>query len=187
VSHCLKISTLRKKGELMQKNHKTYTYTARNINDPGKVVTFTLLDGHMRVNLTGLLDQANSVASSEEKSGELKHQMSLQAKPALLKLKEGISGPIHVNDVKAKLDDDRLHVTLWQRMGGLRLAPVQFDMGQVDNDEAAEAFVDELEQRKEETASDARRFFGPLDYWIGWAGLLLLIGFFIRRPKNKEA
>jgi hypothetical protein len=174
----------RKEKERMQKNHKTYTYTARNINNPGKVVTFTLLNGHMRVNLTGLLDQAQTVASSEEKSGELKDQVSLQAKPALLKLKEGISGPIHVNDVNARMEDDRLQVTLWQRMGGLRLAPVQFDMGQVDNEEAAEAFVDELEQRKEETESDARRFFGPLDYWIGWAGLLLLIGLFIRRPKD---
>ena len=60
-------------------------------------------------------------------------------------------------------------------------------MGQVDNEEAAEAFVDELEQRKEETKSNASRFFGPLDYWIGWAGMLLLIGLFIRRPKNNEA
>lgn len=171
----------------MQNNHKTYTYTARNINNPEKVVTFTLYDGHMRVNLTGLLDQANTVASSEEKSGELKRQVSLQAKPALLKLKEGISGPIHISDVNASMEDDQLQVTLWQRMGGLRLAPVQVDMGQVDNEEAAEAFVDELEQRKEETKSNASRFFGPLDYWIGWAGMLLLIGLFIRRPKNNEA
>jgi len=171
----------------MQDKHNTYTYTARNINNPDKVVTFTLYDGHMRVNLTGLLDQANTVASSEEKSGELKNQVSLQAKPALLKLKEGVSGPIHVSDIKAKMEDDKLQVTLWQRMGGLRLAPVQFDMGRVDNEEAAEAFLDELEQRKDTTESDARRFFGPLDYWIGWAGLLLLIGIFIRRPKRSEA
>lgn len=171
----------------MQTNHTTYTYTARNINDPDKVVTFTLLDGHMRVNLTGLLDQANTVAGSEEKSGELKRQVSLQAKPALLKLKEGISGPIHINDVNAKLEDEQLQVTLWQRMGGLRLAPVQVDMGQVDNEEAAEAFVDELEHRKEETKSNVSKFFGPLDYWLGWAGLMLLIGLFIRRPKHNEA
>ena len=171
----------------MQTNHATYTYTARNANDPNKVVTFTLLDGHMRVNLTGLLDQANTVVSSEEKSGELKRQVSLQAKPALLKLKEGISGPIHVNDVNARMEDDQLQVTLWQRMGGLRLAPVQFDMGHIDNEEAAEAFVDEVEHRKEETESDPSRFFGPLDYWLGWAGLLLLIGLFIRRPKHNEA
>lgn len=171
----------------MQKDQKTYTYTARNIYDPDKVVTFTLYDGHMRVNLTGLLDQANTIASSEEKSGELKRQVSLQAKPALLKLKEGLSGPVHISDVNAKMDDDQLQVTLWQRLGGLRLAPVRVDMGRVDNEEAAEAFVDELKQRKGETKSNASKFFGPLDYWIGWAGLLLLIGLFIRRPKSSEA
>lgn len=170
----------------MQKNHKTYTYTARNINDPDKVVTFTLYDGHMRVNLTGLLDQANTVASSKEKPDELKHQVRLQAKPALLKLKEGISGPVHISDVNANFEDEQFQVKLWPRVGGLRLAPVQVDMGQIDNEDAAEAFVDELEQRKE-SASDARKFFGPLDYWIGWAGLLLLIGLFIRRPKRSEA
>ncbi|MGD8403938.1 MAG: hypothetical protein PVJ21_09770 [Anaerolineales bacterium] len=168
----------------MNTEHKTYTYTARNITNPDKVVTFTLYDGHMRVNLTGLLDQANTVASAEEKSGELKQQMSIQAKPALLKIKEGVSGPIHVSDIKARMEDDQLQVMLWPRVAGLRLAPVRLDMGQVDNEDAAEAFVDELEERKETTESDARKFFGPLDYWIGWAGLMLLIGLFIRRSKR---
>lgn len=168
----------------MQTEHKTYTYTARNINNPDKVVTFTLYDGHMRVNLTGLLDQASTVAVAEEKSGELKKQALTQAKPAFLKIKEGVSGPIHVSDIKARIDDDQFQVTLWPRVAGLRLAPVQLDMGQVDNEDAAEAFVDELEERKETTESDARKFFGPLDYWIGWAGLMLLIGLFIRRSKR---
>ena len=161
----------------MQTEHKTYTYTARNINNPDKVVTFTLYDGHMRVNLTGLLDQAKTVSNADEKSGELKQQVSLQAKPALLKLKEGLSGPVHVNDIDATIDDDRLRVTLWPRVAGLRLAPVQLKMGQIDNEDAAEAFVDELEQRKDTTESDSRN-------WIGWAGLMLLIGLFIRRSKR---
>lgn len=170
----------------MTNNHTTYTYTARNVNDINKVVTFTLYDGHMRVGLTGLLDQAHTIASSEEKPDELKHQVSLQAKPALLKLKEGLSGPVNISDVKAKLTGDEFQVTLWPRMGGLRTAPVHIDMGQIDNQDAAEAFVDELEKRKE-TGTDNRRFFGPLDYWFGWAGLLLLIGFFLRRPRHNES
>jgi len=171
----------------MQNERKTYTYTARNINNPDKIVTFTLYDSHMRVNLTGVLDQANTVVSSEEKSGELKQQVSQQAKPALLKLKERISGPIHVNDINAKMDDDLFQVKMWPRVAGLRLAPIQVDMGQVDNEEAAEAFVDELEQRKDTTESDSRKFFGPLDYWVGWAGLLLLVGLLIRRPNRDKS
>ncbi|MFL7871605.1 MAG: hypothetical protein ACK2TV_06860 [Anaerolineales bacterium] len=171
----------------MQKNHETYTYTARNASDPDKVVTFTLYDGHLRVNLTGLLDRVSTVASSEEKSDEIKRQLKLQTRPALLKLKEGISGPIHIGDVKANLEEEQLMVTMWPRVAGLRLAPVRVDMGQIDNEDAAEAFVEELQHRKEEVESDARRFFGPLDYWIGWIGLLLLVGIFIRRPKHNES
>ena len=163
-------------------NHKTYTYTARSVDDVNKVVTFTLLNGHMRVGLTGLLDQAQAIASAEEKSEELKRQAVVQARPTLLKIKEEISGPIKIGDVNASLSGDRLKVTMWPRMGGLRVAPVRINMGHVDNPDAAESFVDELEKRKE--TADARSFFGPLDYWVGWMGLLLLIGLFIRRPKN---
>lgn len=165
--------------------NKTYTYTARNTGDFNKVVTFTLHDGHMRVGLSGLMDQIQTVASSEEKSDEIKHQAATQARPALLKLRENISGPVDINDVNANLSGDRLRVTLWPRLGGLRVAPVRINMGQVDNQGAAEAFVDELNRRKE-GQSDSRRFFGPLDYWIGWVGILLVIGFFIRRPTQED-
>ena len=140
----------------MQTEHKTYTYTARNINNPDKVVTFTLYDGHMRVNLTGLLDQAKTVSNADEKSGELKQQVSLQAKPALLKLKEGLSGPVHVNDIDATIDDDRLRVTLWPRVAGLRLAPVQLKMGQIDNEDAAEAFDRPGGGREDQHSEDHR-------------------------------
>lgn len=170
----------------MDKTQTTYTYTARNADNPNRVVTFTIYDGHMRVNLTGLLDQAQTVAGSDEKPDEMKRQVALQVKPAALKIREGISGPVHISDVNAKLQEHDLKVTLWPRVGGLRLAPVQFNMGQVDNEEAAAAFVNELDQRKEK-ASDARKFFGPLDYWIGWAALALLIGLFIRRPRQDES
>ena len=54
-----------------------------------------------------------------------------------------------------------------------------------DNQDAAESLVDELEKRKE-AREDTRRFLGPLDYWFGWMGMLLLIGLFIRRPQHSE-
>ena len=41
-------------------------------------------------------------------------------------------------------------VTAWPRIGELRLAPVNFNMGPVDNQDAAKAFVDELEQRQQQ-------------------------------------
>lgn len=167
----------------MTQDFGTYTYTARNANNPDKVVTFTLDNGHMRVNLTGILDQTSRINAADDKKAEIQNQLSMQAKPAALKLAENISGPFHISDVNADLEDDRLRVSMWQRAGGLRLAPVRFNMGQVDNIEAAEAFVDEVQNRQTKTESRTK-FFGPLDYWIGWIGLGLVMLVLFRRPRR---
>ena len=45
------------------------------------------------------------------------------------------------------------------------------DIGRLDNLPAAEVFVAELKSQQE-AATHAGKFFGPLDYWIGWAALL---------------
>ena len=58
-------------------------------------------------------------------------------------------------------------------------------MGQIDNVDAAKAFEEELIRRKE-SASHIGKFFGPLDYWIGWAGLVLLVGVLIRWPGKRD-
>ena len=163
----------------MQTTQDTYTYTARSADDPSKVVTFTLLNGHMRVNMTDILDQASTIAGSEETPEELKRQLSVQAKPVLTKLFENISGPVQINDVNASIQENRLKVTLWQRVSGLRLAPVLFNMGAVDNKEASQAFVEELNTRKSK-APDAGRFSGPMDYWLGWIGVLVFMGIVLR-------
>jgi hypothetical protein len=181
----VRISQLFKKELLMENNHQTYTYTARSVENPDQVVTFTLYDGHMRVNLTGYMDQASAVGHAEEKRIEIREQISAQAKPIVMKVVEEMTEPVHVNDVQARLLDDRLRITLWQRLAGLRLAPVMFNMGQIDNEEAAEAFVNELEQRQEEE-SYVGKFFGPLDYWIGWLGMIVVIGILLRWPGRKE-
>jgi hypothetical protein len=170
----------------LENKHTTYTYTARSVNRPDNVVTFTLDDGHMRVNLTGLLEQASLVTQAEEKSTQLKQQVTTQAKPAALKLAEQISGPVHVSDVQASLDDEHLKVSFWQRLAGLRLAPINLNMGRIDNRKAAEAFVKELKERQTEEAHTGK-FFGPLDYWLGWIALGLVIAFLIRWPGRKNS
>jgi hypothetical protein len=170
----------------MNQNHKTYTYTARNADDPDKVVTFTLDEERLRVNLTDLVDETPSVITSESKPKELMHLIKSKVKPVSMKFKERVFGPVHISDVDAKLKEDKFLVRMWPRLAGLRLAPVKIDMGQVDNEDAAEAFVGELEQRKE-TGPAAKKFVGPLDYWFGWAGLMLLTGLFIRMYRQKAA
>jgi hypothetical protein len=167
-------------------NTKTYTYTARNAEDPDKVVTFTLDEERMRVNLTDLLEDTQRVMSSDSKPRELVRQAKSKLMPVLMKLRERLMGPVHVSDVNASLNADRFRVRIWPRLAGLRLLPIRINMGQVDNEDAAEAFVDELEVRKEEEP-EVRKFFGPFDYWFGWAGLLLLAGLFIRRYQQRES
>lgn len=170
----------------MFKNHKTYTYTARNVDNPDKVVTFTLDDERLRVNLTDLLDRVPTVAGSGSKPKELMHQVKTKTKPVVLKFREKMFGSVHISDVNVRLKDDKFLVRMWPRVAGLRLAPVGINMGEVDNEDAAEAFVEELEYRKE-TETAAKKFVGPLDYWFGWAGLMLLTGLFIRRFRQNAA
>lgn len=166
--------------------HQTYTYTARSVEDPDRVVTFTLDNDHMRVNLTGLVDQVNNLEEAEETTSEVKKQVLTQAKPLASKFMEEITEPVHVGDVDAALSDEHLRVTLWHRLAGLRLAPVGFNMGEIDNEPAAEAFIEELEARQEH-AEHAGKFFGPLDYWLGWIGMALALVFLFRWPERKSA
>ena len=170
---------------LVEDNFETYTYTARNVSDPDRVVTFTLFNNHMRVSLADVFEKASRVAQAEEKPTEIGRQLATEAVPATMKLVESISGPAHVYDVDAQLEDQRLKLIVWQRVAGLRLSPIQFNMGKIDNPTAAQAFLNKLNQRKE-VAPSAGRFLGPLDYWLGWAGLLLLIGALLRWPRRRK-
>ena len=159
----------------------TYTFTARNANDPEKVVTFTLYGDQLRVNFTGLVEKIGKISQADEKSKEAGRQIASEVQPAAMKMAQQVSGPLHVGDVKAELDGDDFTLSAWQRLGGLRLAPLWVNIGNVDNVDAAEAFVAELNNRKE-IAEHPSRFFGPLDFWAGWAGLLLGIAILFRWP-----
>lgn len=164
----------------------TYTYTARNADDPEKVLTFTLQGEFLKINLTGLADNVSEVLQEKGDSEIIKEQVISQVTPTTLKMLEEISGPLHISDVQGKLngpEGEKLQITAWKRVGGLRAAPLVLNMGRVDNPQAAEAFLAELRKRKE-GASRISKFFGPLDYWLGWAGLLFMVLFFIRRDEE---
>lgn len=165
---------------------ETYTYTARSAHNPDKVITMTLVDHQLQVDIPEVLDTIGDIARSEEKLGEAGEYLKTQAYPTSMKVAEAISGPIRLGDVNAKYKDNRLVVTTWKRLGGLRLAPLRLNFPEVDNPEAAEAFVDELHERKT-TASHQHKFTGPLDYWIGWIGMILGFIVLLRWPRNSNA
>lgn len=159
----------------------TYTYTARSIENPEQVVTFTLQDHHMSVGLGAPLEQVETllqrVDAGKEKAGE-GALGNLWLRPLAVSLLERGVGPFRVADVNATAEEDWLRVSAWYRAGGLALAPVTLVNGRVDNPPAAQAFVEELQERKSEVTGA----FGPLnvlDYWFTWIlGAALILGSF---------
>lgn len=65
-----------------------------------------------------------------------------------------------------------LHRTQCRRSSGLRLAPITVGWRNVDNPDAARAFVKELSKRKV-SAAHPGRLPGPLDYWGTWVLLMV--------------
>jgi hypothetical protein len=171
----------------------TYTYIARSIENPEKVVTFTLLDHHMSVGLGPPMEQIETIVQqldtdeeADEGSGQA-GQAKIWLKPMAVSLLERGVGPFHLVDVNANIYGDLLRISAWYRAGGLALAPVTLVNGRVDNPQAAQGFVDELEERKSELASA----FGPfklLDFWFTWiiAGFLMVGLVQVWRRKSKS-
>jgi hypothetical protein len=131
------------------------------------------------------LEDLGEITAAEDKQAEARRRLKTQAQPTTLKVIENITGPLHVTDAKASLsDDEHLRVTAWKRMAGLRFAPIMINAGRIDNPEAAEAFVEELDRRSE-TTEPVNRFVGPLDYWLGWIGVLFGVFLLLRWPKRE--
>jgi hypothetical protein len=171
----------------------TYTYTARSANDPTRVVTFTFSSHHLLVDAGAPLElverslQAPAIGGDEAEPAE--EQSAPWLKPLAVSAVERTTRPFHVSDVYAYSDDEDLLVSAWVRAGGLRVAPVAFHMSQVDNVDAAQAFVKELERRKAATTRPGR-FAGLLDYWASWliGGVTMAIALgALLRPKRETS
>lgn len=155
----------------------TYTYTARNAGDPSRVITLTLHDRWMSVGTGPALEQVER-AAQEEAEGERQRSLPtrLWLRPMALSLLQRSTGPFPVKDVFASSDGDNLMLKAWFRAGGLRSFPVTLVDGDVDNDEAAQAFVEELNARKAEDETTFG-FLELLDYWATWIlGIGALVG-----------
>jgi hypothetical protein len=154
----------------------TYTYIARNADDPAQVAMFTLFDHSLSVGPGAPLEQierALETAGEEQEAGE-SIESRLWLKPLAVSLLERGTRPFRLADVDAWAEEDWLRVRAWFQAGGLRLAPITLVDGRVDNPQAAQAFVEELDKRKSEVTG-AFGLFNVLDYWFTWllAGALM--------------
>jgi hypothetical protein len=170
---------------------KTYTYTARSADNPEQVVTFTFYNHHLLVDVGVPIEHVERALQARQarEDEEVEYQIQPWLKPMAISAIERGTHPFNVSDVYADVDEERLSVTAWVRAGGLRLAPVTFNMSHVDNIDAAAAFVKQLEARKAGSGYPGR-FPGLLDYWATWAvGVLstvVLLGAWLRK-RYKEA
>ena len=158
----------------------TYTYTARSIENPEQVVTFTLQDHQMSVGVGAPMEQIETVLQQVDtgEEGGRESPANLWLRPLAVSLLERGVGPFRIADVNASAEEDRLRVNAWYRAGGLALAPITLMNGRVDNPLAAQAFVEELDERKSEVTG-IWDLLNVLDYWVTWIlGAALMLGLF---------
>jgi len=164
----------------------TYTYTARSARNPEKVITFTIYEDYLKVNLTGLLDKVPDIMEEDQRKAAIKSFLANQSGSALYKAIERLSGPVHINDVSPNLEDGQFKLTLWKRLAGLRLAPITIAMVNVDNPDAAAQFIETLLERQKSSEAPGV-FAGPLDYWLTWIGMLIGLIVLIRWPRKDKS
>ena len=130
---------------------KTYTYTARSADNPEQVVTFTFQDEHLFVDVGAPIEQVArglEAQQAEDENADVQAPIKPWLKPMAIAAVERSTHPFNVADVTADVDEERLLVMAWVRTAGLRLAPVIFKIPRVDNADAAQGFVKQLEARK---------------------------------------
>jgi len=157
----------------------TYTYTARSVEDPEKVVTFTLYNDRLSVDIGAPVEQiartlADMTEDVEEEEREPEKHAKVWLKPLAVSLVERGTAPLRITDVDAYVDEDRLSLRSWVRCNGLRLVPITLMAGRIDNPSAAAAFVDEVNARKKEYARGLP-FLNILNYWATWLGAAVSI------------
>lgn len=158
----------------------TFTFTAREIENPDKIATFTLQNGDVSVQLgNAMLTQVVDTLESESEQSEEDANLVDLTKASALGTVQKVLHSIPVYDFDVDLEDQKLHTTAWIRTGGLRAVPMSVTWDEVDNPEAARAFVREVNERKK-AAPQVNKMPSILDYWAGWlvvgvSGLVFLV------------
>ncbi len=167
----------------------TFTFAARSARDPQKMATFTLHNGSVSVDLGNALMEQASEAYESYQDDESGKNLATWISPVVTGTLQKLVKPVPLADFDADLTGDSLQATAWVRAGGLRLAPVMMTWKEVDNPDGAQAFVNELEERKDMLHEEQTRL-APFDYWISWLGMGLaavaLPIFFIRRWRRRS-
>lgn len=167
----------------------TYTYTARDVDEPDRTLTFTLEDERLSVDLGPPAEQLESLiepATQDQQGGqEGDDAKKARLRELALTLLQRRLGPFRTSDVAAAVQDDRLTVRAWYRARGLALAPMTLIDGRIDNPGAAQAFTKELAKRKEASARPS--VVKVFDYWLTWVLAAAAFVLLFRRFSSEES
>ena len=152
----------------------TFTFTARSVQNPHKLATFTIQDDEVAVQLgEALLEQIEGLFDAFRGDGDQSNRFSAWLEPAATGALQRVLKPIPLTDFEVDQQNGSLQITAWLRAGGLRLAPILASWKEVDNPAAAQAFAEEVRRRKEALNED-RLLPDPFDYWASWIFLGML-------------
>jgi hypothetical protein len=162
--------------------NNTFTFTARSQKNPEKMITYTLNNGHVRLEMGNvMLEQLETAAENHGQDAGVK--VGDWAKPAAVGAMQKLMQPLPLTDFDASAKGDGFRTTTWLRPGGLRLAPIVMSWDTVDNPDGAHAFVEELNLRKE-AAEQTEQMPAVFDYWVSWLlafGALAFTGVLLAR------
>jgi hypothetical protein len=155
---------------------KTFTYTARSIDDPARAVTFTLRDHHLTAEFAlpseeieqRLKTAARQEAADSKQQAETDQWLAAVAEP----LRERGNEPFVLDDVDASMAGEDLRVTAWSHTEDRRLQPIVIALEHVDNPQAAAAFANEVNRRKLASARRVR-----LTQAVGRRAIWYVMGF----------
>lgn len=148
----------------------TYTYIARSTDDPRRAAIFTLHGNRVSIEPVTAPSYYQVGEGDMRRRGRLRNvrRMMPWMMPAGVYAAERVlHKDFRVSDVMARASGDGLSVWAWVRPGGLRLAPVMMRWRHVDNPDAAQAFVQEVDRRRRQLGA-RRGLPGPFDYWGSW-------------------
>jgi hypothetical protein len=155
---------------------KTYTYTARSVDDPARAVTFTLHDHHLTAEFalpSEEIEQRLKVAARREEAASKQQAETDQWLAAVAEpLRERGNEPFVLDDVDASMAGEDLRVTAWSRTEDRRLQPIVIALEHVDNPQAAAAFANEVNRRKLASARRVR-----LTQAVGRRAIWYVMGF----------
>ena len=174
---------------------KTYTYTARSVDDPARAVTFTLQDHHLTAEFVLPPEEIEQRIKAAARQTEVEAGQHVETDKWIAAVAEPLrergDEPFTLEDVDASMAGEDLRVTAWSHTEDRHLQPIVIALEHVDNPQAAAAFAREINHRKLASARRVRLVsaIGGRAFWylVGFISALALLGWLQKKSLDEIA